>query len=221
MFRFLFIILVLAVAIGAGLWYQAQSLPSWYDEDVGSNSKITTDLSKQIRAGGAASFLSGKLSQVLSGRLSLNETEFNALLLASLQADEDGRKLLAVSDAINATITDSGIELGAVINLNKVEKISASARRNVENVNKIFPFLDQSRVAVALIATPVARNGRLGIKDDFSMRVGAIPISNDSLRQLGADVERANYESLDLKYLSVNSITLNDGELLLGVTPRL
>ena len=128
-------------------------------------------------------------------------------------------KLLAVSDAVNANITENGIELAAVINLDKVEKIDANARRGVEKVNRMFPFLNDSRVAVAIIGTPIARNGRLGIKDDFSLRVGAIPISNSSLRQLGADVERANRESLDLKYLSVNSVTLRNGEIELGVTP--
>lgn len=221
MLRFLFFALLFIALAGGGIWYYAQSLPSWYEEGVDSSAKVSSDLSAQIKQSGGGNFLAGKLTQIFTGELTLNETEFNALLLASLQADEDGRKLIAVSDAIHATITENGLELGAVINLNKVEKISASARRNVEKVNKIFPFLDQSRVAVALIGTPVARNGQLGIKDDFSLRVGAIPISNDSLRQLGADVERANRESLNLRYLTVNAVQLAKGEMRLGVTPRL
>ena len=218
--RFLFYFILLAGVIAGGVWYSAQSLPDWYEDGVDKNAQVANDLTKQIESTGVGGFLGGKLTQVLSGQLTLNETEFNALLIASLQADSDGRKLLAVSDAVNATITEHGIELGAVINLHKVEQVSPSARRSVEKVNRIFPFLDQSRVAVALHGTPVARDGRLGIKDNFSLKVGAIPISNDSLRQLGADVERANRESLNLRYLNVKSVALASGELRLGVSPR-
>jgi hypothetical protein len=219
MFRILGILILLAALVAGGLWFSAQSLPSWYDDSVDQQTSAAEQLNQEISRSGAGNFLGGKLADVLSGRLRLNDAEFNALFLASLQADKDGRKLLAVSDAVNANITENGIELAAVINLDKVEKIDANARRGVEKANRMFPFLNDSRVAVAIIGTPIARNGRLGIKDDFSLRVGAIPISNSSLRQLGADVERANRESLDLKYLSVNSVTLRNGEIELGVTP--
>ena len=219
MFRILGILILLAALVAGGLWFSAQSLPSWYDDSVDQQARAAEQLNQEISRSGAGNFLSGKLADVLSGRLRLNDAEFNALFVASLQADKDGRKLLAVSDAVNAKITEGGIELAAVINLDKVEKIDANARRGVEKVNRMFPFLNDSRVAVAIIGTPVARNGRLGIMDDFSLRVGAIPISNSSLRQLGADVERANRESLDLKYLLVNSVTLRNGEIELGVSP--
>jgi hypothetical protein len=219
MLRFIGVLLILVILGAGGLWLSAQSLPSWYEEGVDHQARTTEQLSTQISRSGAGQFLGGKLSDVLSGRLRLNDAEFNALFLTSLQANADGRKLLSVSDAVNASITRDGIELAAVINLDKVEKIDANARRAVEKVNRLFPFLDNERVAVAIIGTPVARNGQLGIKDDFSLRVGAIPISNSSLRQLGANVERANSESLDLRYLRVNSVSLNDGELELGVIP--
>ncbi len=219
MLRFLGILFLLAIVVAGGIWYSAQSLPAWYDDNVDQQTRIIEQLDKEVARSGARGFLGGKLAEVLAGRLRLNDAEFNALVLASLQADPDGRKVLAVSDAVNASITPNGIELAAVINLDKVERIDPNARRAVEKVNRMFPFLDHSRVAVAIIGTPVARNGQLGIKDDFSLRVGAIPISNSSLRQLGANVERANHESLDLKYLRVKSVTLRSGELELGVTP--
>ncbi len=220
MLRFLGVVFIVLLLIAGGLWFSAQSLPNWFDEDTDQQARVTQDLSDQISRSGGREFLGNKLAEILSGRLSLNEAEFNALLLASLQADKDGRKLLAVSDGVNATINPNGIEVSAVINLDKLGEVDAKARDAVEKVNRLLPFLNDSRVAVALIGTPVARNGELGIKDDFSLRVGAIPISNSALRQLGAKVERANQESLDLKYLTVNSVALRSGELALGVTPR-
>lgn len=217
--RTLLIILLVLVALIAGAWFSVQQLPSWYDQGTDPVADTTRNLDEQIRAAGTGNVLGKKIGEILSGELTLTDAELNALVIAALKADEDGRRVLEVSDAIRTHVTSDGLELGAVINLNKVERINPKARKAVEKVNKIFPFLDQSRLAVTLIATPVARNGMLGIKDDFSLRLGAIPISNSSLRQLGAKVERANKEHLDLRILQVNSVRTTTGQLLLGVSP--
>lgn len=220
MLRFLSIVVVLALAAGAYAWYSAQSLPAWYNDGQSQEEQVAERLSEKIKNEGVGSFLGSKVGDILTGKLELSETEFNALFLASLKLDEDGRKLLAVSDGVNAIMHDDHIELGAIINLDKVEEINPKARRSVEKVNRIFPFLKDSRVAVTVFGTPVARDGKIGIQDDFHIKVGAIPISNDSLRQLGAKVERANTSNLNLRYLSVNSIGLEKGKITLGVLPR-
>jgi hypothetical protein len=75
-------------------------------------------------------------------------------------------------------------------------------------------------VAVTVYGTPIVRNGNLAIKDDFHIKVGAIPISTSSLRQLGAKVERANSTDLPIKYLKISNITLTDGQVELAVLPR-
>jgi hypothetical protein len=195
-------------------------LPSWFDDTQTQEEQLSEQLSEQIKREGVGSFLGSKVSDILGGKLELTETEFNVLFLASLKLDEDGRKLLAVSDAIKAIIHQDHIELGAVINLDKVEKVDPKARKAVEKVNRLFPFLNDSRVALTVYGTPVVRDGKIGIKDDFHIKVGAIPISNDSLRQLGAKVERANTSNLNLIYLSVNSLVMQDGKITLGVLPR-
>jgi len=141
-------------------------------------------------------------------------------MLASLKTDENGQKLLAVSDAVKAFINEGELEISSIINLDKVEKIDPKARKAVEKFDRIFPFLNDSRVAVTLYGTPIARNGNIAIKDDFHIKVGAIPISNSSLRQLGAEVERANTTDLPIKYLSISDITLREGEIELAVLPR-
>lgn len=221
MLRFISIALCLAIGAGAYAWYSAQSLPAWFDDSESQADQVANRLSEQIKNEGVGSFLGSKVGDILSGKLELSETEFNALFLASLKLDQDGRKLLAVSDGVKAIVHDDHIELGAIINLDKVEKIDPKARKSVEKVNRLFPFLSDSRVAVSVFGTPVVRNGRIGIKDDFHIKVGAIPISNDSLRQLGAKVERANTSNLNLRYLTVSSIGLEKGKIILGVVPRL
>lgn len=76
-------------------------------------------------------------------------------------------------------------------------------------------------MALTIYVTPIARRGKLAVKDDFHIKVGAIPISNDSLRALGAKVEQANDKELAVKYVSIKSLRLTSGEITLRVDPRL
>jgi hypothetical protein len=220
MLRFFAFIFLLAIAVAGYVWYSAQSLPNWYSQATSQQDEAFKALSEKIEKQGVSKFLGNKVEQVLNGKVTFSEDEFNAIMLASLEADEDGRKLLAVSDAVKAFINKDELELSAIINLDKVEKIDPKARKAVEKLDRIFPFLNDSRVALTVYGTPIVRNGNLAIRDDFHIKVGAIPISNSSLRQLGAKVERANTTELPLKYLSVSNITLNDGEIELSVLPR-
>jgi hypothetical protein len=216
-FAFLFLI---AVAVAGYVWYSAQSLPKWFDQEASQQEQAANALSQRIEQQGISKFLGNKVEQVLNGKVTFSEAEFNAIMLASLKSDEDGRKLLQVSDAVKAFINKDQLELSAIINLDKVEKIDPKARKAVEKLDRIFPFLNDSRVALTVYGTPIVRNGNLALKDDFHIKVGAIPISNSSLRQLGAKVERANTTDLPIKYLSISDITLNDGEIELSVLPR-
>lgn len=220
MFRILAFFVLILIAVAAYAWHSAQSLPSWFNDQASQQDQVAEALSEKIKHEGVSKFLGNKVSQILKGKVTFSEVEFNAILLASLKSDEDGRKLLEVSDAVKAFIKDDQLELSAVINLDKVEKIDPKARKAVEKLDRIFPFLNNSRVAVTVFGTPVARNGNIAIKDDFHIKLGAIPISNSALRQLGAKVERANTTDLAIKYLSIKNIVLRDGEIEFGVQPR-
>lgn len=220
MFKIIASILLVVILLAGGAWYSAQSLPSWFEESVSQEDKNIERLSEDIKRKGVAKFLGTKFSDVLDGSVVFDETEFNAILLASLKSSDDGKKLLSVSDAVKAFLHDDEIELTAIINLDKLEKIEPKAREAVEKFDRIFPFLNDSRVALTVYGTPVARNGNIAIKDDFHIKVGAIPISNASLKSLGAKVERANSTDLPLKYLSVQSIGLLDGQIEFGVLPK-
>ena len=70
-----------------------------------------------------------------------------------------------------------------------------------------------------MIGEPVARNGSLGIRDNFSVELGPIPLSNDMLRQFGLEVQRANRTSLRLKDLYTHAIKLSDGRADLATKP--
>lgn len=218
--KIILLILLLLISSVAIAWYSMQSLPNWIDDSKSQAQSNAEQLSEQIRKTGITKFLGSKVSDVMKGQVSFDEMEFNAILLASLKNDDDGRKLLSVSDAVRAFIRDDHIEITAIINLAKLEKVEPKARKAVEKLDLLFPFLNNSRVALTVYATPVARGNKLAIKDDFHIKVGAIPISNSSLKALGVKVERANNSELAIKYLALKSVRLASKKITLEVSPR-
>ena len=213
-----FIVLLTIIAAGAA-WHSAQSLPGWFSNASSQENQTAEGLNTQIKQQGATSFLNNKAAQSTDGSVVLNNAEFNAILLASLESHDEGQIIIAISDAIQAFIKKDQLEISAIVNLDKVEKIDPKARESVEKFDRFFPFLNGSRVALTVYGTPVARNGNIAIKDDFHIKVGAIPISNSTLRQLGVDVERANNTDLALDNLSINNIILRDGEIEFSILP--
>ena len=150
----------------------------------------------------------------------LSETEFNALLMASLSSSKDGRRLLSVSDAINADLQDERVELGVVVDLEKAAKQDAKTKKRVDQLLQALPLLDKSKIHVAFSGRPIAKNGNLAFADDISMKIGAIPISNSLLRQLGVPLDRVSNASLPLQLMSIKSIVTSEDEIVLRVRPR-
>lgn len=218
--KIIFFIFFIIIAAAIGAWYSMQSLPNWAEKDAPHAQSTIDELSERIRSKGIANFLGNKAGDILKGEVSFDNVEFNAILLASLKSDEDGRKLLSVSDSVRAFIKADQLQITAIINLDKLERVEPKARKAVEKFDRFFPFLKDSRLALTVYATPLARNNQLAVKDDFHIKVGAIPISNDSLRALGVKVERANSTELAIKYLSVKSVALEKNLIKLGVLPR-
>ena len=214
------LLVVILLALGV-VWYSMQSLPTWFDEQANQEQQVADALSKKISEQGVEAFLGNKILELVRGQVSFDETDFNALLIASLKLHEDGQKLLQVSDGVRAILHEDEIEIAAVINLDKVEKIDPKARKAVERFDKFFFFLDDARLAISVYGTPVVRNGSIAIKDDFHIKVGAIPISNSTLRQLGIEVERANDSELVLQLLNLSSVTLEKGNISFAARPRI
>ena len=147
--------------------------------------------------------------------LSFSNEEFTDLLIRSLENDQNGLLLLSVSDSFTANINAETLSLSAVINLNKLEKISLETRQNIERFDKLFFFLDGENLNLTVIGEPVVRNGLIGIKDSFSVKIGPLPLPNNALRQFGVQVERANTTNLKLKDIIVQSIELEEGSITL------
>lgn len=220
MIRFILLLLVVVVAAIGIAWYSAQTLPSWYQQQGSKQTQTVERLVNKINREGVGSFLGDKFADVMNGQLVLSEVEFNALLLSSLQSNRDGRRVLEVSDAVNAQIRNGELEVGVVIDLNKVAAINNKTRKTVEDVVKALPLLDQSKVFMSVTGLPIARNGNIAFDSDFSINIGSIPVSSSLLAKLGVPIHKTTETSFPLKYVAVKSITLVDDEIVLGVFPK-
>jgi len=206
--KILLVIVLLVLGMVTYTWYSIGALPSWFDESVEMQPPQKAD-----------QLVDTKTLETLTGEVSFDEKEFNALLHASLERDADGRKLLQVSDAVKTFIHKDKLELTAIINLNKVEQVDPGVRKGIEQFDRIFPFIDGHRVALTVYATPVVREGDLGVRDDFSIKVGALPFTNQTLRGMGVEVERANSTTLALKNLTIESLQMRDQQIIFKTTP--
>ena len=220
MLRFLLVFLLIVVGCAAYLWMSFQSLPDWYTEGKSNHQQTASQLSKKIDEQGSESFLRDKLAGILLGEVVLTEDEFNSLLVASLLSNKDGRRVLAVSDAVHADLRDGEIEFGAVINMDKLGNVEPRAKRAFERAMKVLPLSSEEKIYVAVIGTPVARNGNLAIADDVRVQIGSIPISNRLLKQVGVPTHRLNEEDLPLRPLQIRSVASFDGEIRLGARPN-
>ena len=201
-------------------WYSSQSLPNWYQPESDQQQQLVDNLSQQISEQGVSNFLGNKVSAALNGQLEMSENEFNALLLASLQSSEDGRKLLSVSDAINVQLEDQELQLGVVVDLNKIARLDAKSKKAVDRLEEMLPFLNKAKLSLGVKGQPVARDGEIGFADNFSIRIGALPISSRILEQLGVSIHKVSQATLPIRNLKVTSITIEPDKIKLGVAPR-
>ena len=220
MFRFIFLLLLVLLGAVAFLWFGSKSTPDWMAEE-GAQEKATVNrLSAQIQQQGVANFLGEKFADVMRGEVVLNEDEFNALLQASLVSHKDGRRLLRVSDVVRARLSPNQLEIGAMINLAKVRQEGPKARKALEEALAVLPFDPGDSVFVAVRGEPTARNGNLGVKQDVSLQLGAVPISAGFLRSLGVETERLERESVPLSLLRIKSVKAEAGQIRFGVSPK-
>jgi len=220
MFKFLFFVLLMILGLVAFFWFGSQSTPSWVQQEEVTQEANLVRLSSQIEQQGVANFLGDKFADVMRGEVVLSEDEFNAVLQASLAGHEDGRRLLRVSDVVRARLSPNELEIGAVINLAKVRREEPKAREAIEEALAVLPFDVGESVFVALRGEPVARNGQLGVKENISVQLGAIPLSAGFLKSLGVPTERIEQESIPLRLLNLKSVQVEQGQIRLGVRPR-
>ena len=148
--------------------------------------------------------MGSKFADVLKGQLILSEVEFNALLMSSLQSSRDGRRVISVSDAIKANLKEGEVEVGAVVDLNKVANMSHKVADAVQDLKKALPLLNQSKIFLSVTGQPVAINGDIAFDNNFVVKIGSVPISSKLLEKVGVPISCLLYTSPSPRDLSTS-----------------
>ena len=68
MFRFLVVMVVIAVAIAGFVWYSSQSMPDWYQTGQSHQQQVVDTLTDEIEQQGVGKFLGNKFADVMARR---------------------------------------------------------------------------------------------------------------------------------------------------------
>ena len=195
-------------------------MPDWYDQTAleGANNPVE-EFSKIIQNQGMEAFFSNKLSDLLAGKLILNQDEFNALILTSIAADDDGQELLAVSDIVRAQIRQDKLEIGSVIDLGKLKKNNSQIADQVNKLVDILPNLDGEKVYLAIIGQPVSKGGELTLADNLAFKIGNLAVSASLLKKLGISIDQLKKQTLKISYLTIRDVSIDGENIDLAVRP--
>ena len=213
--------LVLIIAAGLGFcWVNATKLPQWYEASAVNNATDpVAEFSRIIQKQGIEVFFKDKLSDLLAGKLRLNEEEFNALVLTSLVADDGGRLLLSVSDVLKTHVDQGNLEIGSVININKVKTQHRELVKKVPEFVEILTMLNTEKVYLAIEGQPLAIDGNLAFGENLSVKIGSLSIPNSLLSVLGMSVNKLQQQTIKLKNLFIKDIELSDKQIDMVVRP--
>ena len=213
--------LVLLIVAGLGFcWINATKLPEWYQPgEIDNANDPVAEFSRIIQKQGLEAFFKDKLSDLLAGKLRLNEEEFNALVLTSLVADDDGRLLLSVSDALKTHVDQSNLEIGSVVNLNELKAQHQDLVEKAPELVELMTILNQDKVYLAIKGQPLAINGELALAENLSLKIGSLSIPNSLLGVLGMSVEKLQQQTIKLKNLFIKDIELTDKQIDMAVRP--
>ncbi len=178
----LFFLVALLLVVGAifYFYFQATSLPTWYD------TQKNTSISKTISS---ADLVTRQIRNRIRSKknIKINEEQMSALIISKV------KPLLPVNPekiikGLNVSITEKHLAVEAVINLKNIpkNKLPGPIRHIFNQVVKNMPdkLLEESLIQIQ--GKPLISNGFLSIDDSFSVNIGGVPVPVRSvLKQLG------------------------------------
>jgi len=219
--KYLFIFLLIIVAVAGGSLMGFTSMPGWYDAEKSGSYHKLDDINQFIEKHGKHKFYEQKLADFLRGQVTLNEAELNALLYTKLRKEEDGRRLLAITDGVRAQIKNGSVELGAVLNIDKLQQLDAKTRRKVKKYLEKLPVLKGRKIYLAIEGKPVARNGQLAVAEDVTFKIGSIPVPAYMLESLGVRLDKLRNASVRIRNIRITDVKIDNKRIIASVNPDL
>ncbi len=215
-------------------WTQATSLPTWYQEQ-STNTKDSinpTQASSSSEATGIKAKIQEQIQTEIQQSLAqpneavnvtLKPQEFNQLVQSELSQQLRSRKLAQLAPRIQSNIENNQLEIGTVINPQKLEAVDLP-RHQQAIVNKVvttFPQLKNQDIYIGIAGQPKLENGQLVLPNDSKVRVGNLNFTLPEIsKKLGVPPERLQQSlNLNIDQLNLRDLQLKENEVTLTVSP--
>lgn len=225
MIRFLLSLVIVIIFGALALLYFGQATPEWYDPSKQKDAQQGYQELKSKYAGSNGSkLIESKVRQLLFGELKLSEEELNAIVFATLQGSEDGRRLLSASDGLNVQIKQETVEVGVILNLDKAAKVDKKMKKYVAELRDKLPFIRGQHLHLAIESLPSVANGQLLFDKDMRVKIGRITLSKkrvlDLMSRVGAKPDKLKQLRIKAPNVYFNQVAIVDSQLKLGLNFR-
>lgn len=235
--KFLMFIALLGIgSVGAAyyFWTQATSLPTWYQEQLSntkdflnstqsSPSNEPTGIKAKIQEQIQAEIQQGLAQPNEAVNVTLKPQEFNQLVQSELSQQLRSRKLAQLAPRIQSNIENNQLEIGTVINPQKLEKVDLPRHQQaiVDKVVTSFPQLKNQDIYIGIAGQPKFENGQLILSNDTKVRVGNLNFTLPEIsRRLGVSPQRLQQSlNLNIDQLNLRDLQLKENEVTLTVDP--
>lgn len=219
--KYLFSLLLIITLVVGGSLLGFSSMPAWYDASQSGTFDAIDDISQLIEKKGKHKFFEEKLADFLRGHVTLDEEELNALLYTKLQKEKDGRRLLAVTDGVRAQIKGNSVELGAVLDVDKLQQLDAKTRAKINKYLEKLSILKGRKIYLAIEGRPISRSGQLAVADDVTFKIGSIPVPTKILESLGVSLNKLRKESVSVRNIRITDVRIENKQIIASVDSAL
>ncbi|MEM9906483.1 MAG: hypothetical protein AAF921_15805 [Cyanobacteria bacterium P01_D01_bin.44] len=211
-------IVIVSAIVGGGIayaWNRATVLPEWYTQgEVVPDAAVSTG---ELISNNAADLNGDGQLEV-----TLNETEFNQVVVSALAERPQTAPLLDHAKGINTSIDRDRIESGLVMNLSEIpaEALPPQAEQALTQLTDTFPMLAGRDIYMGIEGSPQIVEGELRFDEDAVLKVGqfSMPLS-DVAGRMGlsqAELERQLSGLLAQQGVSLEDIQISDGQITLS-----
>lgn len=210
--------MIVSAIVGGGIayaWNRATVLPEWYTQgEVVPDAAVSTG---ELISNNAADLNGDGQLEV-----TLNETEFNQVVVSALAERPQTAPLLDHAKGINTSIDRDRIESGLVMNLSEIpaEALPPQAEQALTQLTDTFPMLAGRDIYMGIEGSPQIVEGELRFDEDAVLKVGqfSMPLS-DVAGRMGlsqAELERQLSGLLAQQGVSLEDIQISDGQITLS-----
>lgn len=239
--------LLIAIAfLGVGIlgvtyyyWRQATSLPTWYQGQSSDPQKYLqpselpspkTDQTNIMAA--TKQTIQKKVQTTIQQqgniqpqqdiKVTLKTQDFNQLIQSEISNKLRSRSRETLPN-IQANIEKNNLEIGTVINTNKLENLELPRQQQamIERVVTKFPQIKDQDIYVGIEGKPKLKNGQLTLPNNSQVKIGKLTFTLSEIAQkLGVSTERLQQGlDLDINSLNLRDLQLTNDEVILKVNP--